>query len=158
MAVFDSGKGLFSWLSVTSVFFPFTFPLEECEGMCNSMPLLHLAEKLTRPADSLMMSLCSMNFSIHEELHFIYFDQRFYPTSLGIYLDLNTSKPRSRSAVLNRRFDDDCVVKERTPQLVFSFVNIQLIVNLTGTKWLSRKASIWHVSDLVPWQTADRSW
>lgn len=44
MSVFDSGKGLFSWLAVTSGFFFFslpglTFPLEECQSMCNPIPL-----------------------------------------------------------------------------------------------------------------------
>lgn len=43
MPVFDSGKGLFSWLAVTSGFFfslpGLTFPLEECQSMCNPIPL-----------------------------------------------------------------------------------------------------------------------
>lgn len=51
-------------------FFFLTFPLEDCCSMCNSMPLLHLAEKVTPPIDTLMMCLCPVNFSIHEDLQF----------------------------------------------------------------------------------------
>lgn len=35
--------------------------------MCNSMPLLHLTEKVTLLTDILMMCLCPMNFSIHKD-------------------------------------------------------------------------------------------